>query len=120
MIDLHGWDDSGQLSIFTLLQRYCLMDTRLPEAPKLWVRVTKFLFNMEFSFAHVPTTSLLRRCSFWSSHNFPPPRTSAEAKGNLMFLKQMFLCLLFNSKFSSAFQFKNHIELFSTFFDESH
>ena len=48
-----------------------------------------------------------------------------------MFLKQIFvrgseasranmlLSLLFTTKFSSARQFKNHIELFSTFLDES-
>ena len=30
------------------------------------------------------------------------------------------LSTLFTSKFSSAHQFKNHIELLSTFFDESH
>ena len=30
------------------------------------------------------------------------------------------LSLLFTTKFSSARQFKNHIELFSTFLDESY
>ena len=46
--------------------------------------------------------------------------TNRSLFGNRPKTLSTLLSLLFTSKFSSAHQFKNHIELLSTFFDESH
>ena len=64
----------------------------------------------------LPVVQLACKYEGFKNIKFPRADHQTDSSETLSTL----LSLLFTSKFSSAHQFKNHIELFSTFFDESH